>query len=60
MLMKNMRKAMFKNMPQNLLSKYSNSNAIVKSTLSRNFGVLQDYQDRANKKLTNNQLCTDR
>jgi len=26
----------------------------------RNFGILQEYNDRKNKKLTNNQLCTDR
>ena len=26
----------------------------------RNFGILQEYNDRKNKKLINNQLCTDR
>merc|ERR1711908_239640 len=26
----------------------------------RNFGILQDYRDRQNKKLINNILCTDR
>jgi hypothetical protein len=30
------------------------------STSARNFGIIQDYNDRKNKKLTNNLLCTDR
>ena len=63
--MQNMRKAMLKNMRHsnpvisNLFSKYSTSNLIVGSQ-SRNFGVLQEYNERRNKKLTNNILCTDR
>ena len=27
---------------------------------TRNFGIMQEYNDRKNKKLTNNVLCTDR
>lgn len=27
---------------------------------SRNFGLIQDYQDRRNKKLINNLLCTEK
>jgi len=29
-------------------------------TSTRNFGIIQDYNERKNKKLTNNLLCTDR
>ena len=29
-------------------------------TAQRNFGILQEYNDRKSKKLTNNILCTDR
>lgn len=29
-------------------------------TSTRSFGIIQDYHERKNKKLTNNLLCTDR
>lgn len=57
--------------PKNLLFSLKNStpitgNLLIKLTrirsaqTSRNFGIMQEYNDRKNKKLTNNILTTDR
>jgi len=57
--------------PKNLLFSLKNSTPIAGNLLirlthfrsaqaSRNFGIMQEYNDRKNKKLTNNILTTDR
>jgi hypothetical protein len=57
--------------PKNLLFSLKNSTPITGNLLirltrfrsaqaSRNFGIMQEYNDRKNKKLTNNILTTDR
>lgn len=57
--------------PKNLLFFLKNSTPITGNLLisltrfrsaqaSRNFGIMQEYNDRKNKKLTNNILTTDR
>jgi len=38
----------------NILTRFASAQA------SRNFGIMQEYNDRKNKKLTNNILTTDR
>jgi hypothetical protein len=57
--------------PKNLLFSLKNSTPITgnlsirltryhSAQASRNFGIMQEYNDRKNKKLTNNILTTDR
>merc|ERR1719443_833519 len=47
-----------------MLKNMRHSNPVISNLFmgsqSRNFGVLQEYNERRNKKLTNNILCTDR
>lgn len=47
--------------PKNLIFSQlrSNKSAALTSQAFRNFGIIQEYNERKNKKLVNNLLCTD-